>query len=131
VEFRLIYEGPLRANGDRREKHSIRRGLHPQLAELWERQSPLSEVKRSSRSTESPEQPRITKSGLDLVADKFQRSGFRFAPIVTKELELVCGVNILFLRRESPGDLIRSGGDIDNRIKTLFECSPRTQRART
>lgn len=122
MQFRLTYEGPLKANGDRRHKHRVRQVLHPQLAELWDKQSPLAEVKRSSHTSESPGQPRITKSGLDLVADEFRRVNFRFAPIVTRTLKLVCGVEILFLRRENPGDLIRSGGDIDNRIKTLFDA---------
>lgn len=30
-------------------------------------------------------------------------------------------MNILFLRRDNPGNLIASGGDIDNRIKVLFD----------
>ena len=29
--------------------------------------------------------------------------------------------DILFLRRDAPGGLISSGGDIDNRIKVLFD----------
>jgi hypothetical protein len=28
----------------------------------------------------------------------------------------------LFLRRENPGELITKGGDIDNRLKTLFDA---------
>ncbi len=35
---------------------------------------------------------------------------------------LACGLDILFLRRDQPGDLIRHGGDIDNRIKVLFDA---------
>jgi hypothetical protein len=31
-------------------------------------------------------------------------------------------VNILFLRRDNPGGLIRTGGEIDNRIKVLFDA---------
>ena len=34
---------------------------------------------------------------------------------------MTCGLNILFLRRDSPGKVI-SGGDIDNRLKTLFDA---------
>jgi len=30
-------------------------------------------------------------------------------------------VDILFLRRDNPGGLIKTGGDIDNRIKVLFD----------
>jgi hypothetical protein len=34
---------------------------------------------------------------------------------------LTCSLNILFLRKEGPGALVASGGDLDNRIKTLFD----------
>jgi hypothetical protein len=38
-------------------------------------------------------------------------------------LSLACGLDILFLRRDMPGvPLIHSGGDIDNRLKTLFDA---------
>jgi hypothetical protein len=36
MEFRLVYEGPLKANGRVAHKHEIRKVLHPQLKELWE-----------------------------------------------------------------------------------------------
>jgi len=32
-----------------------------------------------------------------------------------------CSLDILFLRRDSPGGLIEHGGDIDGRIKVLFD----------
>src|SRR6185436_12440974 len=36
--------------------------------------------------------------------------------------ELACELKILFLRQEQPGSLIFQGGDLDNRIKTLFDA---------
>lgn len=33
-----------------------------------------------------------------------------------------CALDILFLRRDGPGSLVRSGGDIDNRLKVLFDA---------
>ena len=35
MQFRLVYQGLLRSNGDARHKQEIRRALHPQLRELW------------------------------------------------------------------------------------------------
>ncbi len=32
-----------------------------------------------------------------------------------------CRLDILFLRRDAPGNLIKSGGDLDNRLKVLFD----------
>ncbi len=35
-------------------------------------------------------------------------------------LELQCHLELLFLRREDPGAIVH-GGDLDNRLKTLFD----------
>jgi hypothetical protein len=40
---------------------------------------------------------------------------------VRNSLYLACGVDILFLRHEEPYNLMRQGGDLDGRIKTLFD----------
>lgn len=50
----------------------------------------------------------------------YKRGPFFCLPIVRQEIDLVCDLDILFLRRDKPGDLI-SGGDLDNRIKVLFD----------
>jgi hypothetical protein len=42
--------------------------------------------------------------------------------LVREKLNLVCDLDILFLRRENPGQLIVGGGDLDNRIKVLFDA---------
>jgi hypothetical protein len=34
----------------------------------------------------------------------------------------VCSLDVIFLRRDEPGNLIQGGGDIDNRIKVLFDA---------
>jgi len=48
---------------------------------------------------------------------------FRFAPLVSSVYgwNTVAELNILVLRPSQPGDLINHGGDIDNRLKTLFD----------
>ena len=57
---------------------------------------------------------------INLVAP-IRRNGLEFIPLVRKSLHLACGLRIIFLRKEEPGSLILQGGDIDNRIKTLFD----------
>jgi hypothetical protein len=104
VEFRITYRGPLPAQGSDsrvREKQAIRKVLHPQLKELWNQNSWMGDAGQ--------------------MASDFARCGFRFIPIIRKSSNLGCVINILFLRRDNPGNLIRSGGDIDNRIKVLFD----------
>jgi hypothetical protein len=56
------------------------------------------------------------------MANNYSRCGYRFVPLICKAEGLACALDILFLRRDNPGDLIISGGDIDNRIKTLFDA---------
>jgi hypothetical protein len=50
------------------------------------------------------------------------RGPFVFTALVRECLNLVCDLDVLFLRREDPGSLIGGGGDIDNRIKVLFDA---------
>ena len=44
-----------------------------------------------------------------------------FFPLVRKSFALTCGLKVLFLRKEDPGRVYQ-GGDMDNRLKTLFDA---------
>jgi|ERR1039458_4768592 hypothetical protein len=107
MDFRLVYRGSLPSQGKgasrAREKQAIRKALHPQLRELWN-------------------QNRDRWGDPSKAADNFgELGGFRRCPVITQRHVVGCSIEILFLRRDSPGNLIRSGGDIDNRIKVLFD----------
>ncbi len=112
MQFRLIYDGPLRSNGDARHKQEVRRALHPQLRELWTH-PPLSHYADEWLSTDA--QPN-TLSVIHTVGD------FRFAPIISERLKLIAEISVVLLRPSRPGALIRQGGDIDNQLKTLFDA---------
>lgn len=119
MQFRLVYQGKLPAAGSsatrNKEKHEIRKTLHKQLSELWRRQPILSRYLVKDGQD--------TRSAAEKMADKFEKCGFRFLPLMHEYFgSLACGLDILFLRRDQPGDLIRHGGDIDNRIKVLFDA---------
>jgi hypothetical protein len=45
-------------------------------------------------------------------------------PLITEELRTVAELEIAMLRPEAPGRIITNGGDIDNRLKTLFDALP-------
>jgi hypothetical protein len=105
MEFRLTYEGPLKANADYRAKHAIRQQFHQQLSELWGTHGILKPLRNSLRF-----------EGL-----KVPKCGFNFVPVVRDRFSLGCGLDILFLRREAPGSVVH-GGDIDNRLKTLIDA---------
>lgn len=59
--------------------------------------------------------------GKDIILREWQRCGYRFLPLVTDKYSLRCSLDILFLRPEESGMLIESG-DIDNRVKTIFDA---------
>jgi hypothetical protein len=125
VEFRLIYNGrlPAASASDTRsvDKHRIRKELHKQLKELWKVCPPLSEW--SVQKVPAQNSPTGKESTvLQVIAHNWQRNGFRFAPIVTEGHALACELSVLFLRRDAPGKVITQGGDIDNRIKVLFDA---------
>ena len=122
MEFRLIYRGSLKGSNDKEHKHDLRRKFHPQLKKLWG-QTPLKEFL-------------LLKGGPDIDFKRIQQSfhighGFDFGqevgncfyvPLVRSELHLVAQLRIVLLRPEPPGEIITQGGDIDNRLKTLFDA---------
>lgn len=111
MEFTLHYRGELKANRGPRDKQVIRRSFHAQLKQLWQ-QLPLSEHR-----TLLGENP---ASG-DLVVLK-EIGPFTFAPLVCTRLNLTAQLTITMLRPEEPGSIVTQAGDIDNRLKTLFDA---------
>lgn len=120
MEFTLVYQGPLKANGGIEDKQCIRREFHKQLVELW-KQEPL-----SSRTQDSPVLLNnvVTDGMLSTNLTSLMQSvnNFQFIPLVSSKLNLIADLDITFLRPEPPGCIITQGGDIDNRLKTLFDA---------
>lgn len=110
MEFTLYYRGELKANGSPSDKHSLRQRFHPQLRNLWS-QLPLVDFGHLLT-------PRTPDKPLGLVR---KVSGFRFVPLVAENVHLVAELEISLLRPEAPGRIVTSGGDIDNRMKTLLD----------
>jgi hypothetical protein len=119
VEFRLIYKGRLPSEGKRdsrsAEKHEARRQFHRQLLVLWKEHPYL------LKAYTSPWGGAEKRTIVEHLADEYARCGYRFLPLVNSKWGLGCALDILFLRRDEPGGLIRHGGDIDNRIKVLLD----------
>lgn len=123
MDFVLRYRGPLPANGGVRDKHLIRTAIHAQLQELCNQQPLLEQAKLENlpegilkgRGVEVPRP-------LEIMYFYISLGGFRFVPLIHRPHELACALDILFLRREKPGAIVQHGGDIDNRLKTLFDA---------
>lgn len=119
MQFRLIYQGVLPAASKRQnrcaEKHHIRKAIHKQLSQLWSTQPDLEQAKHWVYQGK--------QHYIEMVADGYARCGFRFLPLIGRTFgSVACSLDILFLRRDQPGNLIKHGGDIDNRIKVLFDA---------
>ncbi len=108
MEFRLVYRGVLQAQSGhkKKDKHNLRCSFHPQLKELWDH-DPLSQLKDHMITG-----PRCAIEEV---------GSFRFLPIVSSKIDTVCEIDVLFLRPSPPGQLISRSGDLDNRIKRLFD----------
>jgi hypothetical protein len=111
MEFTLYYDGMLTANAKAKYKHKLRKHFHAQLKELWA-QEPLSLVKKDLLKGSEPGQTPVVP---------VHRKSFEFAPLVHSKLHLVADLNITMLVPGPPGQIIRRGGDIDNRLKTLLD----------
>lgn len=112
MEFRLIYEGPLRGQSAKSShKWEIQRALHPQLKRLWQ-EHPLRDV--ADTLLAHPPLP----AKVSVIVEK---GGLQFAPLVTQRLNLYVELSVLLFRQQPRGALITDGGDIDNRLKTLLD----------
>lgn len=122
MQFRLMYEGRLPAKGahdSRAAAHNIRKVLHKQLLELWQRHDFLKRFIEGRTPKVFPDGELV--SVMSKMADNFARCGFRFLPLIRNTSGVACSLDILFLRREEPGALVHAG-DLDNRIKVLFDA---------
>jgi len=110
MELTLYYAGPLKANADAKTKHELRQHFHRQLKLLWE-QEPLSSVRDLLQVD-----PTGKKTSVII-----RRNKYNFAPLIGTILRTYAEVQIALLRPGPPGSILASGGDIDNRLKTLFD----------
>lgn len=112
MRFTLEYSGPLPSqNGDgwaetkKRvvDKWAIRRQIDPQLQRLW------------------ATHPALVASKTHPLHRVIDHKMGRYRPLIRTSLELLCKLEVLFLRPGDPGQLVGPGGDIDNRMKVLFD----------
>ena len=110
MQFTLYYRGPLRSNASPTEKHQLRRHFHGQLKMAWERE-PLLSFKHL-----------LVLPQPDNLGLLRQANGFTFAPLVAECVRLVAELDVRMLWPQEPGAIVSRGGDIDNRLKTLFDA---------
>jgi len=122
-----------------------RNQFHDQLADLWESHIVLRQLARTARTVPNPGAgywaslenpvwspaalpdyndpiPPLIPGQIDFCAPIQVPNSAAYVPLIRKSLNLACALDILFLRHEDPGSLVLQGGDIDGRIKTLFDA---------
>lgn len=109
MEFVLTFDGLLPAAGNAKQKHQIRRAIHPQLRQFWATHPGL----EANRYLLDP-------TAMDSVIHKV--GDFNFATLVCDELQLVAAVDVLLLRPGRPGAVLSSRADLDNQLKTLLDA---------
>jgi hypothetical protein len=135
MKFALTFDGELPSNGKVRDKWRIRKQFHPQLQELWSVHPAMQELMRhrhvptvgtyvmgTRHHSVVPEKPFDYPNNhcVDL-CEEVARGDRKFLPLVRDRIGLRCGLTIQFLRKEEPGRVYQ-GGDMDNRLKTLFDA---------
>src|SRR5262245_6095920 len=122
MDFRLTYEGILLGSSSgsprAKHKHEIRRAFHKLLRRFWVIHPYLREALLMHR-TEWRVLPEVKLR--DYLAQQHAKFGYNFVPLVTPNLDLICAIDVLFLRPSRPGELMQSG-DLDARLKTLFDA---------
>jgi hypothetical protein len=56
------------------------------------------------------------------LANRFVLNGIGFVPLSWDGLGVACKLDVLMLRSDQPGQTLMQSGDIDNRLKTLFDA---------
>jgi hypothetical protein len=107
----LHYRGKLNAKGKPNHKHMLRRHFHHQLATLWKQEPLIGQPNLLKERTKKGNYSLLRPLGA-----------FIFVPLISNEMNVIAELNITMLRPESPGNLITHGGDVDNRLKTLFDA---------
>lgn len=144
MKFTLVYDGDLPASGNSPKTVAvsrIRNVFHDQFADLWQSHIVCRQLARTARvykermvvgrvpiwdpqnrNYDEPVVPINPERQIDLVGPIAVDGVGSFVPLVRKSLYVTAALDIQFLRHEDPGALVLQGGDLDNRLKTLFDA---------
>ena len=131
MEFDLKYRGllPAATSNNKRvpEKHTIRQSVREQLEILWAKDSRFAKIDPSKlqRGTKEGGRFNVQRPIGDVPAAWLYHHPVRdiqFVPLITHVREARCRLAVRLFRRQPPGEIIARGGDLDNRLKTLFDA---------
>ena len=112
MEFCLHYEGKLKSSDTAAGKHRIRTSLHRQLKSIC----------ADSRFSTVFAKDLEDRRDLDDAPLFIEHSGKRYWFLISEHLKTVVDLDISLMLPHEVGAIVKNGGDIDNRIKTLFDA---------
>lgn len=101
----LVYQGPLKANGRAEHKAELREHFSKQLRRLYEREMLAEHIR-----------DHIQEACVRQVA------GASYTSLANKTFGLHARIDVTMLSVENAGIFSATQGDIDNRLKTLFDA---------
>lgn len=135
MRFTLRYAGDgLLSAGNtatrKREKQLLRTHFHQQLKRLWEANNVLRGIPRTKLTQpikvhDSYDLPRPLGNVEPLIRNFLFRVQYHnswFIPLITGPMEAHCHLAIRVGRPIKPGSIVFDGGDLDGRLKTLFDA---------
>src|SRR5271167_2144085 len=109
VKFNITYDGELLSANDKnsrvKNKNAIRFDIADQLLPIF--------IKGDF--------PRFNLDSFTTLEVARVKKGIKCIPILTRKMNASCRLSIKLMRNEHPGQIVH-GGDIDNRLKTLFDA---------
>ena len=112
MEFCLHYYGKLKSRDNAAGKHEIRKALHEQIKSLCMSEPFVHSFKSDLDGTRNAkEEPMFV-----------EHNNKRYWFLISEYLATVIDINITILVPHEVGRIVQNGGDIDNRIKTLFDA---------
>jgi hypothetical protein len=125
LKFRVTYAGQLKSKATGPEKTDIRLKLSNQFRRLWHYHPVLKDLiydpETDAEVTTYPEKHGGKIPLWKKLSQIYENDGWKYVPLVSDYLSLTAGIDILYLRPDIPGNILTQG-DIDNRLKTLFDA---------
>lgn len=124
VELTLHYQGPLPASKRYQVeiKNSLRSQFHQQLVVFCKNQPRFQPALAATLPQAVMRGSRLSApSAISYEFFGVSIGSFEFVPLVSRLNQLVAEVRIDLYRREEPGDILTPGGDLDNRLKMIFD----------